>query len=675
MASAALPSGPGACTKPRDAMGTRQAIIKDAVPIEMWPTVLDAELDDERRAQYQARAEAMRLYFAWVPVEEIERRTGQGQTGLPRLARRCLKVADDGRVQGFRACIPFIRMETYARTAQLLPNSPGARPGLSGALNTILKRFPDIEKLIVQYVRNEAKRIAVPEHKLRPCDLHRIFLRCLEAKGVGQDEWPFTTKYLGLRSIQQFMKNVLDQNFARSTMAREDSPARAHLSVGKGLPSLLSFDEPYDAVEIDAYKIEAHLTAAFHTPEGLETDLRLDRLNLIAVVDRFSGAVLAYSVVYRPEVNADDILKVIRDAASGTWRPMDLTIADLHYPNGGGLPSGVIEQAQGALWSATLFDGALAHLSTAVHARARAALGFAINWGPVAHFERRPNVERTFNQIARTLFKRLPSTTGVNPHSGRADEAERKAVVHHIRAAEVEQLLDVAFAQHNATPNEGMSYLTPLEVIRYFVDQPDRFEFRKRPADTAADAGFKQHESAVVRGNRSTGRRPYVQIDRVHYTNEVLATSAHLIGARLLLEVDEDDMRQVKAFLPNGAELGMLKAHGKWGVTTHSRRTRRAINSLITKRLITVTTFDDPMQAYMRHLAAYRDKRGKTGPGPKQATEIVRIKKEVGVDAHSIEGARVTEPIMPTNRVDAPLRGRLLSDPPLQFFAKVKNRR
>jgi putative transposase len=675
MACAAPRSGSGAGTQPGDAVGTRQEVIKDAVPIEMWPTVLDAEFDDERRAQYQARAEAMRLYFAWVPVEEIERRTGQGQTGLPRLARRCLKVADDGRVQGFRACIPFIRTATYARTAELTPGSPGARPGLSGALETVLKRFPDVEKLTLQYAKNEAKRIAVPEHRLRPCDLHRIFLRCLKEKGVGQDEWPFTTKYLGLRSIQKFMKDVLDQHFARSTTAREDSHARAHLSVGKGLPSLLSFDEPYDAVEIDAYKIEAHLTVAFYTPEGLETDLRLDRLNLIAAVDRFSGAVLAYTVVYRPEVNADDILKVIRDAASGTWRPMELTIADLHYPDGGGLPSGVIEQAQGALWSATLFDGALAHLSTAVHARARAALGFAINWGPVAHFERRPNVERTFNQIARTLFKRLPSTTGVNPHSGRADEAERKAVLHHIRAAEVEQLLDVAFAQHNATPNEGVSHLTPLEAIRYFADRPDRFEFRKRPADTAANAGFKQYESAVVRGNRTTGRRPYVQIDRVHYTNEVLATSGHLIGARLLLEVDEDDMRQVKAFLPNGAEMGMLKAHGKWGVTTHSRRTRKAINSLITKRLITVTTFDDPMQVYMRHLATNPDKRGKKGPGPKQATEIVRIKKEVGLDARSIDGARITESTTAANRVETPLRGRMLSDPPPGFFTKVKNRR
>jgi putative transposase len=657
-------------------MGTRQAVIKDAVPLDLWPSVLDAEFDEERRKQLRAQVEAMRLYFSWVPVAEIEQRTGVSQNSLSRLAKRCLKLADDGRIQGFRACIPFARTVPYSRTSTLPHHPPGERAGMAGALGVILRRFPDIEQLLVQYVRNEAKRMAVPEFKLRPCDLHRIFLRCLSDKGVGLNEWPFTTKYRRLRSIQQFMKETLDRHFARSAMVREDSAARAHLSVGKGIPSLLSFDEPYDAVEIDAYKIEAHVTVAFHTPEGLETDLRLDRVNLIAVVDRFSSAVLAYTVVYRPEVSADDILKVIRNAASGIWAPMKLSIPNLRYPEGGGLPSGVIEGAQGALWSTTLFDGALAHLSSAVHARARAALGFAINWGPVAHFERRPNVERTFNQIARTLFKRLPSTTGSNPHSGRADEAERMAVEHRIRAAEVEQLLDVAFAQHNATPSEGLSHLTPLEAIRYFIDHPERFECRKRPAGTAAEAGFSQYEAAIVRGSRSAGRRPYIQVDRVRYTNDVLASSGHLIGTRVLLEVDEDDMRQVKAYLANGAELGVLKAHGKWGLTKHSRRTRKAINSLITKRLITITGFDDPLQVYMQHLARRKGARTPAGPGPKPATEIVRVKKEAGQDAPVIHARPPKpEPSERPRRVLDETHGRLLSEPVPEFFTKVKNRR
>ncbi len=657
-------------------MGTRQSVIKDAVPVELWPQVLDIEFDDRQRAQFRAQAEAMRLYFSWVPVAEIEKRTGVNQTLLPKLAKRCLEPAADGRIQGFRACIPFARTNPYRRVSELPHSPPSERGGLAGALGALLERFPNIEEDLLRYIKHDSKHLAIPENKLRPIDLHRIFLRCLEDKGVTKNEWPFTTKYRGLRSIQEFMKTALERNFSHAVQTRGSGAARAHLAVGKGINSLLDFDEPYEAVEIDTYKFEAHVTVAFQTPEGLETDVRLDRLNLIAVVDRFSTAVLAYTVVYRTEINADDVLRVIRQAASGTWVPMELTIPGLRYPDGGGLPSGVVNGAQGALWSATMFDGALAHLSSAVHARARAALGFALNWGPVAHFERRPNVEKTFWKIGNSLFKRLPSTTGANPQNGRADEAERKAVELRIRAADIEQLLDVTFAQHNTTPTEGISFLTPLEAIRYFIDRPERFECRMRPGNRAVEAGFSQYEPAIVRGSQRDGRRPYIQIDRVHYTNEVLASAAHLIGHRVLVEIDEEDMRQVKVYLANGAELGVLKAHGKWSVTKHSRRTRKTINSLLTKRLVTVSAFDDPVQVFLKHLAT-QNKGGKAkAPKPKQVSEIVRVKKESGQDPTVIYAPppppRSSEVV---RRVLNESPGRILTEPTPDFFSKVKNRR
>lgn len=657
-------------------MGSRHEVLRDALPIELWPGAVSAGCEGKALAQFQANVEAMRLYFTSVPVKEIEKRTGIARNSLSRLARRCLSMADDGRIHGFRACIPFLRVAPYERRRALTAHIPGERSGMVGALGMTLAHFPDVEKQLVQYIVNEAKHLAVPEHKLRPCDLHRIFLRCLKACGVQDQEWPFNTQYRGLRTITRFMRAVLDENFSKGVARRGESAARAHLAVGSSVPTILNFDEPFDAVEIDAHKIEAHMTVAFLTPEGIETDVRLDRVNLLAVVDRFSSAVLAYTIVYRPEVSADDILKVIRQAATGMWKPMELTIPNLSYPNGAGLPSGVIPEAQGALWSVTLFDGALAHLASAVHARARGALGFAINWGPVAHFERRPNVERTFNQISKTLFKRLPSTTGSHPKSGRADEAEQKAIKHHIRAADVEQLLDVTFAQHNATPTEGVSFLSPLDAIRYFIDRPERFESRKRPKHLAAQAGFHNYEKAVVRGNRETGRRPYVQVDRVHYSNPILADSGHLIGADVLLEIDEEDMRQLKAYLGNGAELGILKAHGKWGQTKHSRRTRKAINGLLSKRVIVVSTFDDPMQVYLQYLVSLGKKGSVQRPNPKQATEIVRVKKEAGLPTTVIAPPIVKHTPDPSvSRVLDAIPSNLMSDIAPDFFTKVRNRR
>ena len=89
-----------------------------------------------------------------------------------------------------------------------------------------------------------------------------------------------------------------------------------------------------------------------------------------------------------------------------------------------------------------------------------------------------------------------------------------------------------------------------------------------------------------------------------------------------------------------------------------------------------VTNFDDPMQIYMRHLATQKGKRSSSGPRPKQATEIVRIKKEVGADAQCIQAPPpVPEPVSPPRRVVDEMRGRLLSEAPSEFFTKVKNRR
>lgn len=654
-------------------MWSRKQAIASAPPLEKWPRAITDGLDAKQREHYEFHMKAMELYFAGEPVSAISLTTGVARTRLADLAKKCLLPAADGNIFGFRALLPYIRVKDYERTAEEQRKFPEAKGGHAGMLGKLLARFPDIEGALAMHVRQEAKRLQIPEHKLRARDLHRIFIRFLIEKSAARTEWPFTAKFRGKRSIEQYMRKLLDRNFAKAVHTREGQDARAHLNVGTGHEAFLIYDEPYAAIEIDAYSIESHLTAAFKTPEGTETDVLLERLWLIAAVERFSSAILAYSVVYRSEVNADDVLKVIRQAATGQWKPLDLTIPGLKYPKGAGLPNGVIPNAYGAVWSSMLFDGALAHLSKTVHERARRLLGCSVNWGPVAHFERRPNVERTFNQIAVDLFKRLPSTTGSGPKNGRADNAEAKAVSHRIRADDVEELLDVTIAQHNATPSEGNSFLSPLDVLRYFLDDPhQRFLVRRLPAQSAKQAQtFASREVVTVRGGPDTGRRPYVQLDRVHYTSPVLANAGYLVNQSLTLEIDNEDMRQVTAFLPNGAELGVLKAKGKWGLTKHSRRTRLAINSLLYKRVITVTEFDDPVQVYMRHIAQTAKNKKGTSISPRQATQLAQLAKETG------QTLRLPSPEPATRQTTAavkPARGSLM-DTESTFFTKVINRR
>ena len=89
-------------------------------------------------------------------------------------------------------------------------------------------------------------------------------------------------------------------------------------------------------------------------------------------------------------------------------------------------------------------------------------------------------------------------------------------------------------------------------------------------------------------------------------------------------------MRQVRAFLPNGSELGFLKASGRWSQTKHSRKTRKAINSLIHRRILVLSEFDDPVQAYLRYLSLPKKMAGgqASTPPPGKAMEAARVSRE-----------------------------------------------
>lgn len=615
---------------------SRTKAISNGADVATWPEVKPDCLPISQQESYRQRKTAVLLYIKGTPTEIIEAQTGIKRRRISGLLRRCLAVAPDGRPYGFRALIPFLRTTAYNRIAPERAKFPQARGGKAGLLQQLFKRFPNLEEDIKGLVLKERRRGVLHEFRISAVRLHGIFLQRIEDLGVTKTEWPFTTIHLGSRTIQRYMKTVLDQNFSRAVNARGESDAKAHLATGGGQKSLIHFEVPFSAVELDAHSIQAFFSVAFNTPEGTQQYIQLDRLWLLALIERGSSAVLTYIVVYSSEVNADDVLRLLRKAVADTWKPMELTIPGLVYPSGCGLPSGVIPVYQGAVWSTLMLDGALSNLALKVRELARKNIGFSVNWGPVGHFERRPNIERLFKNIEDRLFKRLPSTTGSKPGSGRAPDAEGAATRYKIDAFEMEQLLDVTIAQYNGTESEGLSYMSPLDYLRYFSEeQGDHFMIRRLPEfrRTLTDP-IPTRDVRKVRGGSRSGRKPYIQLDREHYTNALLKDSAHLVGKELLLEINEEDYRFVRAYLSSGEEIGILMVEGQWGISKHSRTTRKAIKRLIARGELDVRRFDDPVQIYMRHLATPKQKTKKLGKllSPSAATESVRVSKESGID-------------------------------------------
>lgn len=85
-------------------------------------------------------------------------------------------------------------------------------------------------------------------------------------------------------------------------------------------------------------------------------------------------------------------------------------------------------------------------------------------------------------------------------------------------------------------------------------------------------------EQRIVRGDAAKGRRPHVTIDRVDYTNDLLASLPAAIGRKILVRICPSDMRTVHGSFESGQDIGVLSASGVWSRHCHSRAIRKAIN-------------------------------------------------------------------------------------------------
>lgn len=86
-------------------MWNRRQGFSQCLPIDLWPTVNESAILAEDAEQFKNYKLAVELYYNNETVASISERTGVPATDLPRLAQRCLTLADDGKIFGFRALI------------------------------------------------------------------------------------------------------------------------------------------------------------------------------------------------------------------------------------------------------------------------------------------------------------------------------------------------------------------------------------------------------------------------------------------------------------------------------------------------------------------------------------------------------------------------------------------
>lgn len=607
---------------------TRDGLNPDERKIETWPLVELSTLSAEGRAEYERRYQAVTAYMHGVPHAEITKKWNISRWEIIRLRDRCLRRHPDGRFWGFRGLLPFVRLVLPLRRTPR-PRTMMRGRGFGGELKRILNRYPNTcEKVYRHHLR---KRAGANEAWVPIASTHKVMIESLREESASTDEWPFTSGDMGKEALRVHLRALAKSDMYAAVRARYGAEAARALNTGTGVSVPSAVTLPFQRVLFDGHRIDGIFTLLLPHPKGGFIELVASRPWLLVVLDVATRCILGWTLSLNREYNQEDVLRCFHTAIT-PWQPRKLTVEGLSYHPKGGMPSGVVEKARWAVWDEISYDNARAHLTDWVRHQLGTVLNCAVNPGAVNAPERRGILEALWRALNEKYIHRLPNTTGSNPKDPKRDEPEEAAKRYRISMAHLEELLDVIIANHNCEPHSALCWRTPLEQLRYFVESEGTPLRYLRSEEQTRTNLLEAHFTRKVCGDPKRGRRPYIQFEDERYTNEVLARSPDLIGHRLTLVVNTRDLRTVTAFLPNGAELGILTAMGKWSQTPHILATRRAANR---RRVLAVQHHVDSANVDPVHaLLADRSEEALTNKHAAMAYETIRKDADLAPDFH-----------------------------------------
>lgn len=557
-----------------------------------WPTVLVDNIEGSTNQElFLRRKLAVDMYFNNNHMKEICEKTNFHRNSIQRYAKRCLELDENGNVFGYAALIPYKRVKTeYCRVDTEGVNN-------TGKFQQFLSSYPDIKEFIDNKYLGKSDGC---DKNITPSQLYKKFIKQCHKHSIKESEYPFNTMDKGKRSLYRYLKSLSKNNYYQYTRRFGDGPSQRLKSTGIGQQNSICITRPFQRVEFDGHKIDAEITLDIKTPEGDIVTKTLKRIWLLAIIDTATRVILGYHLCLCEEYSSADVLKCIENAIKPKEKK-NFTIPGLEYPKNIGFHSIVIPETKWAIWEEFLCDNAKANLANSVRDSLTRVVNCNINAGPVATPERRGLIERFFKTIANNGYQRLPSSVGNGINDPRKKNSEKYAIKYKISTWEIEELTEVLIAQYNNTPHSGINGFEPLELMKQRIERGEIPRIMNEN-DRSSTIFLGVRTKRKVLGNIKDGRRAYVYYEGVEYRSDILSKSPHLIGTNLTLLVDINDLRSLRAYLPDGKELGILTAKGKWSLRPHSLKERKAINKLKRDKKIDFNMYIDPIEVYQEYL-------------------------------------------------------------------------
>lgn len=549
---------------------------------ESWADISLDGLDDLASARVNLLTKAVKAYIDGEPYDPSLEQFGVYRATVLRAFRRCTRLDQFGRVVGWQGLLPYLRLSSPERRAPLVRSGRMAQGGLTGALGSVLSRYPAVRVGLDDFLIGCAMRKVGYEAGICAASVHGKFIELCENAGIPSTSWPFTTKYQGRESIRRYCNMFMKENYDQIVSTQYGSKARARANTSTGHQGRLACIRPFDIVELDEHKCGFIGAIGVPSPEGLRW-LPMERITIVLVVERFFKVVLGYAVVLRREANSGDVLDAL-NAAVGGGAP-SCEVDGLARSSVAKLPRELSETFEWCGFDALLLDNALAHLSHDVIERAKKIVGCDVNFGPKARFERRSLVENVFGQLERRGFRRIPLTTGVSPVDPQRQSPEKAAGQARISLEGLLQFVDDVISEYNTQQGKSNYGDSPMGRLEAGYDDQDGmgFMFPVLPPLPVHLAGLNESVYSVsVRGDKKTGRRPYFTFKKEPYTGLELSKNFDLIGKRVRLHVVRKDIRSIEVFdYQSGRFIDTCKVMGGWSRHEHSLDARSHINSLI----------------------------------------------------------------------------------------------
>ncbi|WHZ60077.1 hypothetical protein [Metabacillus hrfriensis] len=592
---------------------------RDDWNVENWHQVNVPSLKPEDKEIFLNRKKAIDYYInSERTLSEIQNETGIEKAALYRLLKRCLYKDMYNENFGYRGLIPHLKIKEYERKD--LP--VGLHANATGAFTLFLDRYPEIKKMIDDKFFGKTKNVLMDRH-IAIKNLHNQMVQACKKAGIKGNEYPFTSKDSAKRSLERYLKKLADFHFSSGASRYGEEARTAAVNTGMNHKNNHSL-RPFQRVQLDGHRIDVLMTLKYLTPDGREVVDKIDRLWVLAIIDEDTRVILGYHVCIKKEYNADDVIYCLQNAVKPK-EPVTFSISGLTYNETAGFPTWKSHGCEWVLWEEILLDNAKSHLSQKVTDCLHDNIRCSINLGPVSQPQRRPHIEQFFRILEENGFHRLPNTTGSNPKDPKRKNPEKFAMKYEINEKELTELVEVWLANYNGTPKSALYGLTPLEALQQRVEQG--VILRKLPYEKRNDtAFFVIITERRVRGDIKKGRRPHIFFQGAYYRSDKLGSSGAFIGKTLTLHVNTEDIRTLRAFLPNGAELGILEVTGHWRYQKHSLVLRKKIMGMIKSKLIQCSDSDDVLAAYEKHLI------NKAMDSKSTRTELANLKRNQEIE-------------------------------------------